>query len=224
MKPNYIRIFTDSAGVLLLALGLTLLMANLSSLSLHQPHDPVLMVSMETIFWIAGPLLAGFALICLFGQSTWLKLALLLWLALDFLVYQVGLHSMGITHGFGGYLTSLAGAFAVSLHTSELTLNAIFAYLLLGSSFCAIWLWWSRKDTLKMACTACGGHIAFTVKNLGKQTACPHCQAAVTLRKPENLKTSCFFCKEHIEFPAHAVGQKIKCPHCKMDITLREPV
>lgn len=222
MRQSHIRIFTDSAGALLLVLGLALLLANLSSLGLHQPHDPIMGVSMDTSFWISGGLLVGLALLCLFGQSTWLKLALMLWLGLDFFVYQFGLRSMGVIHGFGGYLTSLASAFAVPPQVVELILNAIFAYLLLGSCTCAIWAWWSRKDTLKMACATCGGHIAFPMKNLGKQTACPHCKAAVTLRGPANLKTSCFFCKEHIEFPPHALGRRIKCPHCKSDITLKE--
>ncbi len=222
MRRNNIQIFTDSAGALMLALGLALMLANLSSLGLHQPHDPIVAVSMDTVFWVGGVLLLGFASICLFAKSRWLRLALILWLAVDFLVYQFGLRSMGIVHGFSGFLGSLAGAFGLSPKLAELALNAVFAYLLLGSCACALWIWWNRRNSLKMACAACGGHIAFTVKDLGKQTACPHCKAGVTLREPGNLKMSCFFCKEHIEFPAHALGQKIKCPHCKGDITLKE--
>jgi DNA-directed RNA polymerase subunit RPC12/RpoP len=221
-RRNNVQIFTDSAGALLLALGLALLLANLASLGLIQPHDPVLKVSMDTVFWIGGTLLVGFALVCLFAKSKWLRLALILWLAVDFVVYQVGLHSMGVIHGFSGYLASLSSAFGISPKLAELTLNVAFAYLLLGGCVCAVWIWWNRRDSLKMTCAACGGHIAFTVNNLGRQTACPHCKAGVILREPGNLKMSCFFCKEHIEFPAHALGQKIKCPHCKNDITLKE--
>ena len=77
---------------------------------------------------------------------------------------------------------------------------------------------------LKMPCPSCGGHIKFDTRNLGQKAACPHCQAMITLRKPENLKMACFFCKGHIEFPPHAIGEKMPCPHCKMDITLKEPV
>jgi DNA-directed RNA polymerase subunit RPC12/RpoP len=223
MRNNNIRIFTDSAGALFLALGLALLLANLSSLGFHQPHDPILAVSMDTLFWIGGALLVGFAFVCLFTKSRWVQLALILWLAVDFLVYQFGLRSMGIVHGLRGYVGSLAGAFSISPGSAELALNAIFGYLLLGSCVCAVWIWWNRRNGLKMVCAACGGHIAFTIKDLGKQTSCPHCKAAVTLREPGNLKMSCFFCKEHIEFPTHALGQKIKCPHCKNDITLKEP-
>jgi DNA-directed RNA polymerase subunit RPC12/RpoP len=224
MRRNSIQIFTDSAGALLLALGVAMLLANLSSLGLHQPHDPVLGLTMDTEFWAGGGLLVAFSLLCFFAQSRWLRLALILWLAVDFLVYQIGLRSMGLTHGFSGYLGSLAGAFGVSPWTAEWGLNVLFGYLLLGSCACAVWIWVQKpgKNSLKMSCAACGGHIAFTDKDIGKQTACPHCKAAITLRAPGNLKMSCFFCKEHIEFPAHALGQKIKCPHCKNDITLKE--
>jgi DNA-directed RNA polymerase subunit RPC12/RpoP len=222
-RRNNLHIFTDSAGALLLALGLALLLANLATLGLHQPHDPVLTVSMDTMFWIGGSLLVVFAFICLFAKSRWLQLALILWLAVDFVVYQLGLRAMGVAHGFSGYLGALAGAFGVSPIVAEWTLNVVFAYLLLGGCTCALWIWLNRRNSLKMVCAACGGHIAFTAKDLGKQTACPHCKAGVTLREPGNLKMSCFFCKEHIEFPAHALGTKIKCPHCNNDITLKEP-
>ena len=222
MRRNNIQIFTDSAGAVLLALGVAMLLANLSSLGLIQPHDPVLKVSMDTVFWVCGALFLGFAFICFFATSRWLRLALILWLAVDLAVYQFGLRSMGMVHGFSGYLGSLAGAFGLSPKLAEFALNAVFAYLSVGSCVCAVWIWLTRRNSLKMVCAACGGHIAFTVRDLGKQTACPHCKAGVTLREPGNLKMSCFFCKEHIEFPAHALGQKIKCPHCKQDITLKE--
>jgi hypothetical protein len=62
-----------------------------------------------------------------------------------------------------------------------------------------------------------------TMARLGEKTACPQCQTAITLRRPENLKMSCFFCQGHIEFPAHAIGNKLQCPHCKKDITFKEP-
>jgi DNA-directed RNA polymerase subunit RPC12/RpoP len=222
-RRNNVQIFTDSAGAALLALGLGLLLANLASLGLIQPHDPVLGLTMDTLFWAFGGSLVAFSLLCLFATNRWLRLALILWLAVDFLVYQIGLRSTGLTHGFSGYLGSLAGTFGISPRTAEWGLNVLFGYLLLGSCACVVWIWLTKpgKNSLKMSCAACGGRIAFTIKDIGKQTACPHCKTAITLRAPGNLKMSCFFCKEHIEFPAHALGHKIKCPHCRNDITLK---
>ena len=74
-----------------------------------------------------------------------------------------------------------------------------------------------------MACPACGVHIRFDARNLGRQIPCPHCQKTLALRKPDLLKMACFFCQGHIEFPTHAIGEKMACPHCNMDITLKEP-
>lgn len=77
------------------------------------------------------------------------------------------------------------------------------------------------SNYLKMSCPACGGRVKFAVQNIGQQISCPHCQAAITLRKPEEkLRMTCVLCRGSIEFPAHALGQKISCPHCAKTITL----
>jgi uncharacterized paraquat-inducible protein A len=94
---------------------------------------------------------------------------------------------------------------------------AVISVLLLRS-------WWANKAELrfhKMACPNCGGHIKFAPDGVGTKMPCPHCQAAITLRRPEYLKAACYFCKGHIEFPSHALGHKAKCPHCNMEITLQ---
>ncbi len=100
-------------------------------------------------------------------------------------------------------------------------------YLLLGSFAALIWLWAERGSktdggSLKMSCSACGGHIQFSAQNVGRKITCPHCWCTVTLRKPENLKMPCPDCQGHIEFPSHALGQKTACPHCNKNIILNE--
>jgi DNA-directed RNA polymerase subunit RPC12/RpoP len=110
----------------------------------------------------------------------------------------------------------------------------------LGSYAAAVALWFSaearmarlagarQRDAaaglMKMVCPACGGPVQFAAPNVGQQIPCPHCRAAITLRKPDdNLKMTCVLCGGHIEFPPHAVGQKIDCPHCAKTITLLRP-
>lgn len=78
--------------------------------------------------------------------------------------------------------------------------------------------------TLKISCTACGGHIEFPTNFFGERIPCPHCQAMIILQKSKNFRMSCTACNGHIEFPDHAVGEKILCPHCKMAITLEKSV
>ena len=230
MQMKAIRFFTDSAGVLLLGMAMAMFIANWASAGLVPPRDPVFMVSMRTIFWIVGALELSVALICLLGERVWWKAAMILWLGLNFLVYQAAFVWTGGHRSFSFYLESLARAFAITPTAAYLILGMVLLYLLSGGSVSLLWLW--RKggaaelvaaNLLKISCPSCGGYISFAIQNLGRKIPCPHCQKETTLHKPENLKMSCFFCKEHIEFPAHAIGEKIPCPHCKMDITLKEP-
>jgi hypothetical protein len=225
MQAKLNRCFIDFAAALLTAMAVAFILSNLASGTLVQPHDPVFMISMRTLFWILGALGLAVAAVCIFAGNPRLKLALVLWFALNLVVYERGLQSSG-THGARGYLGTLAATFSLSTSTADMVLKALFLYLLIGSSALLVWLMFTvkmEKTFLKTTCAHCGGHIAFSARNLGQKIPCPHCQATITLRKPDLLKMSCYFCQEHIEFPTHAIGEKIPCPHCKMDITLKEP-
>jgi DNA-directed RNA polymerase subunit RPC12/RpoP len=224
MQPKLTRCFIDSAAALLSAVTIALLLCNLANGTLVQPRDPLLMISMRTSFWILGAGGLAVTLICIVARQARLKLALVLWFALNLAVYRLGLQSVGV-RGARGYLGALADTFDFSTGAADTILKTIFLYLFVGSAVLLAWSLLDKPDEvpLKTICTNCGGHIAFSARNLDQQIPCPHCQATITLRKPDLLKMSCFFCKEHIEFPAHAVGQKISCPHCKMEITLKEP-
>jgi hypothetical protein len=188
------------------------------------PHEPFFGLSTPDLFWILG----GFALISALAiqfnsGSVWPPL-LSGWLALNFLVFQLGLYWQ-TGHGLTGYLGGFTRAFGVSARTANVTMLVMTAYLI-GASAC-LYLGLSRVRRLeagffKIFCPACGGHIKFLKNNLGQKISCPHCQADLALNKPdEKFKISCFFCQGHIEFPVHALGRKIPCPHCKMDITLQ---
>src|SRR5437899_8773852 len=88
MKKGVIHTFIDSVGAVSLAIGLSLLLANLSTRTLIQPRDPILMIDMDILFWVIGPLMVGLAVVCLFGRSTRLKLGILLWAGINLLAYQ----------------------------------------------------------------------------------------------------------------------------------------
>jgi hypothetical protein len=226
-ETTTLRIFTHSAAALVLAMASALLLINLTApKDLVQPHDPIFALSFRSMFWIIGGLGLVVALVCLFVERPTQAATWLAWLATNFLAYRIGLVSMGC-HSLTGFLGSVTYAFGIPAKTASVLTDVAFAYLLGGS--CAVLLRGWRLSRLartleKMSCPACGVHIEFARGNLGQKIPCPHCQATVTLRKPDLLKMSCYFCKKHIEFPPHAIGQKIHCPHCRMDITLKEPV
>ncbi len=190
MRTKTIRLFTNSAGMLLLGLAAAMFIANCDSTGLTQPHDLVLGFSMRTLFWVAGLVELGVALVCLFGRQAWLKLALVLWLTTIFAVYQAGFLAIAAHRSFSLYLGSLSRAFAVTPRLTYWILNLVFLYLLIGSSMSLLWLWARSRNHVKMACGRCGGHIEFHVRAIGQRTACPHCAAEVMLQAPDGPKTA----------------------------------
>jgi DNA-directed RNA polymerase subunit RPC12/RpoP len=100
-------------------------------------------------------------------------------------VYRLGFSSAGANHGFSIYLTSLAEAFHITPAATYSLLVAAYFYLFAGSSALLVWRWLAdTKEFLKIACPACGGHIAFPASGGGQQIDCPHCSARITLQKP----------------------------------------
>ena len=108
MQAKAVRFFTNSAGALLLAVALALFIANWDSAGLTQLHDPVFVISMQNLFWIVGAIALVVAMICLFGEHrVWLKMAIVLWLAVNLFAYQMGFLSKGSHAGFSVYLTAV---------------------------------------------------------------------------------------------------------------------
>jgi hypothetical protein len=213
----------SAGGILLVAALARFLTAN-GSAHVLSTTDPVLGIPLRSALLLAGGLELLVALICLLARRVGFQIGSVIWLSANFVGYRLCLlylHSppqataigavtdpLYLTRGIMGYVTTVMPY-----------------YLLVGSCAAAVWLWLQGRKALflKMSCPSCGGHVKFAARSLGRKTTCPHCQATITLRRPENLKMSCFFCHGHIEFPAHALGDKLKCPHCKKDITLQEP-
>ena len=227
------RLFVSSASVLLLAAALALFISVWAGRGLIHPHEPLLGMSLPLFSWIIGGFELVFGLICLFGKKSILQATLVLWLAANLVAYLAGISWMGGSVGFKGYLGDVSAAFGISADTADMMLKTLVLYLLAGSLLSLLWVWAKKESgalqgnmasNLKISCPVCGGHIAFSAVNIGQKVPCPHCQKAITLRKPDLLKMACFFCREHIEFPPHAIGEKMPCPHCNMDITLKEPV
>jgi DNA-directed RNA polymerase subunit RPC12/RpoP len=160
--------------------------ANWASAGLTQPHDPVFMVSMRNLFWIVGAIALVVAMICLFGEhQVWMKIALVLWLAVNLFAYQIGFLWKGSHAGFSVYLNSLAEAFGMASHTAYLILGLVFLYLLMGSLASLLWLWMDNTGGyLKNACARCGKHIEFPAQGIGQKIACPHCGVTITLQRP----------------------------------------
>lgn len=231
-EVRWLRAFIHFAGGVLLADGLIRLLCAASQSEFLTASEPLLGIPLRLAVLLVGSIELGVALICLFGRRIELRLALVAWMSTNFVVYWIGLLSLGC-HPQWSAIGTLTDPLQIARGHIGAFLRVAPAGLVVGSYGLLLWLWFGRKvlqrrqqaaDSLKMFCPSCGGHIKFASTNLGQKSPCPHCQTSITLHKPdEKLKMSCFFCQEHIAFPAHALGTKMPCPHCQKDITLIEP-
>ena len=214
-----IRAYIYSAGALLLAMATALFLARIrqTPLDFVPLCDPVLNLPLPTLFGILGAVLLILGLFCIFGGQATVQLTHALWLSLNLMVYGLSLPYMGVKGGLKGYLGEVADVFGVSTSTMATLLAIAVWYLFLGSSIALIMVWASERirranPRIKMACAQCGGHIDFSLRNAGQEIPCPHCQATITLRKPDLLAMSCFFCQGHIKFPNSRAWSKNLLP------------
>jgi prepilin-type N-terminal cleavage/methylation domain-containing protein/prepilin-type processing-associated H-X9-DG protein len=226
---DWARGFALSAGGILLLAALSALTDfPWQATTVHTPFDvgdPIFGVSVKFILlaWIALSL-AG-AWLCLFTNRTAGALLFVAWLAVNFLIYRIGLLTDGWPHPVFAWFY-LADGFGFSPRTADALVWSAAIFLLAGS-LAALWVLRRARIAagfLKAFCPACGGHVKFPFQNLGRQTACPHCRTTITLSSlGQTLKMTCVLCGGRVEFPVHAAGQKIPCPHCQKTITLRGP-
>src|SRR5690242_6593783 len=214
-------VFKLVAGAILAFTGLAGLFSGMGSSQLMDMPDPLFGFSFRYVMLTLGAAQFLVGVLCVFSHRIQLSLWLAIWLAGEFLVYRIGLWSMGWHHSCG----FLYGQLGFSPQVSDFVISSSSLFLLAGG---AAVLWFQRRTiqvatTRKMTCPSCGVHIRFAVQNIGQEIPCPQCRKSIVLRQPKNLKMSCFFCQGHIEFPSHAIGEKRPCPHCNMDITLKEP-
>jgi DNA-directed RNA polymerase subunit RPC12/RpoP len=239
-SPNW---FTNSAGGILALYGTTCVLGAFGKSRLMDIiPDPLFGISFRQLMLSAGIVGLTMACLCLFTNKRTLTLALIAWLVTNFLVYRIGLWTMGWHHPYA-WLSGMMDGFGISPLMADGIVIVIVAYLIIGS---IIMLRAGKNGSvapqlieaehgkqgsghpvfarfLKISCISCGGHVEFPTNILGEKIPCPHCRTTIILQKTRNLKMACAACDGHIEFPDHAIGEKIPCPHCNMDITLKEP-
>jgi hypothetical protein len=227
-----IRIFILTAGVILLVAALNRFLIAAGNAQVMTLPETLLGIPLRYAMLLVGGFELVVALICLFGKRVGLQIGWLAWLGTNYLVYWVGLLAMNI-HPQATCIGSFTDPLYLARGMVGFVVACIPLYLVAGSYAALIWVWVEHRagrsrqlalESSKISCPACGGHIAFSTRNVGQTVPCPHCRAAVVLRNPENLKMTCVLCGGHVEFPAHAIGQKIPCPHCAKTITLLKPI
>lgn len=237
MTSRLTTLFIRSAGAILLAAALIRFLIAAGDAQVLALADPLLGIPLRYAVLLVGIAELAVAGICLFGKNPGLQLSWVAWLSFNCVIVRIGLYWMNV-HVQGTCLGSLTDPLQIAQGIPGLLAQILPILLLIGSGSLLFRSWrtaskarkagqnTSRQpeaDYARMTCSSCGGHIAFSVKNLGQAIPCPHCKASITLRRDKSLKMSCAACQGHIEFPAHALGRILQCPHCRMDITLKEP-
>jgi DNA-directed RNA polymerase subunit RPC12/RpoP len=245
---EWIRCFILSAGFILLAAALTRFVIAAGNAQVLSLPDPMLGIPLRYAVLVVGAFELGVALICLFGRRVGLQIGWLAWLGTNYVVLWIGLFSMRINPQ-----ATCVGSLTDPLHLSRgltgLIVQLLPFGLALGSYAALLQLWLAKRvkaerpsaqtavansgtartgatvlvRTLKISCTACGGHVEFPTNLLGEKIPCPHCRATIILKRADNIKMSCSSCGGNIEFPSHALGEKIPCPHCNTEFILVKP-
>jgi hypothetical protein len=138
MQFKLTKYFLASAGALLAGLTTALFLSNLATVELTEPHDPLIIIPLNSCFWLLGFLAIGVTAGCVFMRQTRFKLALILWFTINVITYRFGLQLKGL-HEMEGYTYSLAVTFGLSNKVTNGLLICLFLYLFVGSAAMLAW-------------------------------------------------------------------------------------
>lgn len=132
------RWFAGSAGAILFVVGLAKIWSGLGQAKVLTLADPILGVSFGKLMLLVGAAELVVASICFSkGIGPRLKVGLIAWLATNFVVYRVGLWSVGWQHPCH-CMGSLAGALHLSDKLADGVMKWVLVYLVVGS-YLALW-------------------------------------------------------------------------------------
>jgi hypothetical protein len=135
--------FLHSAAVILFLTGMAKLFSVLGTAAALEEPDALLGLSHRHIFILLGGLELALSAFLLMGRSPQVKLALVAWLATNFLVYRLGLWSMGAPN-LCNCLGNLNDYLPVSPRTLNAAAFAALGWLLAGSYTFLIAAWRNR--------------------------------------------------------------------------------
>lgn len=140
MTLGKIRLFIQSAGILLLVTAIAKLISSTGNAHMLNLSDPILFLSYRQVFCVIGTLELIIGVICLSNKSIGLQAGLVGCLSASFVVYRIGL----IVVGYHMPSCSCLGNLTEALHISAKTANTA-----IGSYGTLLWLWWQNGKVSK---------------------------------------------------------------------------
>jgi hypothetical protein len=196
---NTARHLNHVSGAILVAAATVLVLTNLTRGQITPGSEPVLGLRIDHAFWVAALLCGGGGWYCLLGERLVLQAGLAIWLALNFLIYAVGLRWLGQVQ-LPGVLEAggLAATFGFFSPGAWEVMTIIGFFVVLTSSVLALLfsrhavrksaaILGPREAWLKIACEYCQGHIAFARERGGEALACPHCGKSIRLEPERSI-------------------------------------
>ncbi len=145
MPQRAAKIAMFFAGILLLVTSLAKIFSANGNAAILQKPDPLLSVSFQYVFWIAGTLEFIVATYCFCGGRLVFQASLVAWIATNFALYRFGLFWIG-WHKPCSCMGNLTDALNIPPQTADTAMKIILAYLLIGSYATLFWLWRQRKN------------------------------------------------------------------------------
>jgi hypothetical protein len=139
--------FLNSAAVILFCIAAFNLFGAVGSGPALNWPDPLLQLDNRRVLVIWGGLELLVSGVLLAGKSKWVKLALLVWLMTNILVYRVSLWAVGKSN-FGDCLGNYVEWFTISPRTMSVVTKGLLSFVLAGS-YAFLFLNWLRERKRK---------------------------------------------------------------------------
>jgi hypothetical protein len=132
--------FSASAVVFLIVTGAAKVWTAFGNVKLLTVADPIVGISFKHLMLVVGLAEIVIALVCFFSKRQTLALALVAWLATNFVVYRFSLSWIGWKKPCN-CLGNLTDALHISPQAADNIMKVVLAYLLIGSYGLLIWQW-----------------------------------------------------------------------------------
>lgn len=132
MRQKLTTMFITSAGILLVLTATAKLVSSFGSAPVQQDLDPLFHIQFKYLLWSVSLIEFAVAAICTFGDSQKIQAGLIGLLAIQFVLYRLGL----LLVGYGKIcpcLGHLSEGLPISPEAADMGLKAILAYWLIGS-------------------------------------------------------------------------------------------
>lgn len=136
--------FISSAAAILALTGLAKTWSAFGHARFLIASDPITGFQFAHLMLAVGVLELGIAGVCLLGTGKRLSLALIAWLATDFVVYRFGLWWMGWKKPCA-CMGNLTDALHIPPQLADNAMKMVLAYLLVGSYAALFWVWRKQR-------------------------------------------------------------------------------